>query len=107
MKRLFCFALSLVIACSISACVRPPLNTINQVSTIDALLAGSYEGQIPLEKLLNYGNFGIGTFDNLDGKMVVLDGQVFQVKADGKIYRPLLNLLTPFAFAARCGKEEK
>ncbi|MGA3085584.1 MAG: acetolactate decarboxylase [Thermodesulfobacteriota bacterium] len=96
-RKRFYLGLSLFIFFSISACVRAPLNTVNQVSTIDALLAGSYEGQMSLEKLLTYGNFGIGTFENLDGEMVVLDGQVFQVKADGKIYRPPMNLLTPFA----------
>ncbi|OGP49513.1 MAG: alpha-acetolactate decarboxylase [Deltaproteobacteria bacterium RBG_13_43_22] len=97
MKKIFWLGLSLVITCLITACIRAPLNTINQVSTIDALLAGSYEGQIPLEKLLTYGNFGIGTFDNLDGEMILLEGQVFQVKADGKIYRPSLKVTTPFA----------
>jgi acetolactate decarboxylase len=73
------------------------LNRVNQVSTIDALLAGSYEGQMPLQKLLTYGNFGLGTFDNLDGEMVVLEGQVYQIKADGRVYRPPLSLTTPFA----------
>jgi acetolactate decarboxylase len=96
-NKIFSLGLSLVIACSISACVRAPLNTVNQVSTIDALLAGSYEGQLSIEKLLAFGNFGIGTFDNLDGEMIILDGRVFQVKADGKIYRPPLKITTPFA----------
>jgi hypothetical protein len=32
--------------------------------------------------LLNYGDFGIGTFDNLDGEMVVLDGVIYQVRSD-------------------------
>jgi acetolactate decarboxylase len=89
--------LFLFISFFITACARAPLNTVNQVSTIDALLAGSYEGQITLDQLLTYGNFGIGTFDGLDGEMAVLDGQVFQIKADGRVYRPPLHLTTPFA----------
>ncbi len=96
-KKIFCLGLGLALTCLIAACVRTPLNTVNQVSTIDALLAGSYEGQISIEKLLTFGNFGIGTFDNLDGEMIVLDGRVFQVKADGKVYRPPLDITTPFA----------
>ncbi len=96
-QKRFYLGLSLFIFFSISACVQAPLNTVNQVSTIDALLAGSYEGQMSLEKLLTYGNFGIGTFENLDGEMVLLDGRVYQVKADGKVYRPPLDLSTPFA----------
>lgn len=70
---------------------------ITQTSTIDALLAGAYDGQIECGKLLSSGDFGIGTFDRLDGEMAVLDGKVYQIKADGKVYRPAGNVKTPFA----------
>lgn len=52
-------------------------------------------------KLLTKGNFGIGTFDHLDGEMLILDGEVFQIKSDGKVYRPSLDLTTPFAAVCR------
>lgn len=72
-------------------------NTVTQVSTIDALLAGAYDGQMSDQELLTYGDFGIGTFDRLDGEMIVLDGKVYQIKADGKVYTPPGTLSTPFA----------
>lgn len=68
-----------------------------QVSTIDALLQGVYEGNTSLQTLGKYGDFGIGTFNGLDGEMILLDGQFYQIKADGKIYYPESNVLTPFA----------
>ncbi len=74
-----------------------PHNTITQTSTIDALLAGVYDGQMSCAQLMNHGNLGIGTFDHLDGEMILLDGEIYQVKSDGKVYRPHTALTTPFA----------
>lgn len=70
---------------------------ILQVSVIDALLQGCYEGTVSLGELSGYGDFGIGTFDGLDGEMVLLDGVFYQVKADGSVVRPGGKVLTPFA----------
>lgn len=72
-------------------------DTVTQVSTIDALLAGAYDGELSCGKLLLYGDTGIGTFDKLDGEMVLSDGIVYQIKSDAKVYRPSLELTTPFA----------
>ena len=74
-----------------------PKNAITQYSTIDALLAGAYDGQLPCRKLSHYGNLGIGTFDRLDGEMVLLNGKFFQVKADGLAYAVGTTATTPFA----------
>ena len=72
-------------------------NTIIQTSTIDALLAGAYDGSMTCGELLRYGDLGIGTFDRLDGEMVLVDGCVFQVRDDGNVYRPDTRVKTPFA----------
>lgn len=62
-----------------------------------ALLDGIFHNPLTLEKLLEHGNLGIGTFDNLDGEMILVDGEYFQVRSDGKVYRPSLDTHTPFA----------
>jgi len=72
-------------------------NLITQVSTIDALLAGSYEGVESFRELLNFGTLGLGTFEHLDGELLILDSEVYQIKADGKVYQPELSATTPFA----------
>ncbi len=74
-----------------------PSEKLYQVSIIDALLAGQYDGTSSLSELIKYGNFGIGTFDKLDGEMIVLDGKIYQFKTDGKIYHANLSGTTPFA----------
>ncbi len=71
--------------------------TLYQVSTIDALMQGVDDGILPVGELKKHGDFGIGTFDALDGEMIMLDGVVYQAKADGHIYQVADNLTTPFA----------
>ena len=71
--------------------------SLTQISTIDALLDGVYDGRVTCGKLKEYGDFGIGTFDGLDGEMIVLNGQVYQVKIDGKAYLVADSMRTPFA----------
>jgi len=68
-----------------------------QVSTIDALLQGVFDGFYTFDDLKTHGDFGIGTFDSLDGEMVALDGDYYQVKADGVAYPVQGNMTTPFS----------
>ena len=68
-----------------------------QYATIDALLAGVYDGQLTIGKLKKKGNLGLGTFNALDGEMVVLGGKVYQVKVNGKVNLAPDNGKTPFA----------
>ena len=67
-----------------------------QTSTIDALLEGIYDGEITCGELRQHGTFGLGTFNALDGEMVVLDGTFYQVKTDGIAYRVGDSTKTPF-----------
>jgi acetolactate decarboxylase len=71
--------------------------TLYQVSTIDALMLGVYDGIQPISELKKHGDFGIGTFDALEGEMIALDGEVYQAKADGGVYLVMDNATTPFA----------
>src|SRR5260370_27669565 len=74
-----------------------PVHTLFQVSTSGALVQGIYERAVSTNLLLNYGDFGLGTFDNLDGEMVVLDGAIYQVRSDGTVSRITGDVGTPFA----------
>ena len=61
-------------------------HTLFQTSTIDALLDGNYDGDISFAELEANGDFGLGTFDALDGEMVALYGVFYQIRADGRAY---------------------
>src|SRR3954462_12525815 len=86
-----------VLAVALLAGCAAPRNTVTQIRAIDALLAGAYDGQTPSGELTRKGDLGLGTFDKLDGEMVVLDGHIYQVRADGKVYSPAPSVTTPFA----------
>lgn len=68
-----------------------------QYSLIAALADGDYEGGTPLRQLLAGGDFGIGTFDRLDGELILVDGQVYQARGDGSVRKSSLDDTTPFA----------
>lgn len=72
-------------------------DVIFQVGTFDALLKSNYEGSYTAGNLTREGDLGIGTFDALDGEMIVLDGTVYDVKSDGIAYRVPANTTVPFA----------
>ena len=71
--------------------------TLYQVSTLGALKAGFYDGDVSYAELGEHGGAGIGTFEGLDGEMVALDGTFYQVKTDGKAYPVDGSFITPFA----------
>ncbi len=68
-----------------------------QVSTINALIKGIYEGAMTIGELRKHGSFGIGTFNELNGEMLSLDGTVYQVTSDGKVHVAPDSIKTPFA----------
>ncbi len=68
-----------------------------QAATLDALLQGIYDGGITFAELKEHGDFGLGTFEALDGEMVAVDGEVYQVKTDGIAYPVDDTMESPFA----------
>ena len=74
-------------------------HTIFQSSLMTALLDGIYDGELTIGELLGHGNFGIGTFDALDGEMIIVDGVCYQVRGDGSATVADLEQHSPFAVA--------
>jgi len=70
---------------------------LHQASSISALLAGVYDGEESIADLKRNGDFGLGTFDGLDGEMVMLDGVCHQVLVSGEARVAQDSLKTPFA----------
>lgn len=75
-------------------------SNVYQFSTITSLVAGNFDGMIKFEALLKQGNFGLGTFDHLDGELIVLDGEGYQLKSDGTVNKVTANMTSPFAVMA-------
>jgi acetolactate decarboxylase len=70
---------------------------IYQVSTMNALLDGVYDGDVTYGELARHGDFGLGTFNHLDGEMAAVDGRFFHLRADGSATPVDPDERTPFA----------
>ncbi|TFG90552.1 MAG: alpha-acetolactate decarboxylase, partial [Syntrophobacterales bacterium] len=88
--------LTLVLITGCSHCNRKT-DSLYQASTIDALLVGIYDGSTTFADLKRNGDFGLGTFDALDGEMIAIDGTFYQAKADGTVLPVDDTAKTPFA----------
>ena len=76
-------------------------HTLYQVSTATALVEGIYQGAVRVGTLREHGDLGLGTFEDLDGEMVVVDGEFFQVRSDGSVRECDNDDLSPFAVVTR------
>ena len=90
-----------VVAEALSLSLETPIHTLFQVSTSAALVEGVYQGAVRVSRLLGHGDFGLGTFVDLDGEMVVLDGVCYQISASGAIAPVNGDRLIPYAVVTR------
>jgi acetolactate decarboxylase len=66
-------------------------------SPINALIEGLYRDDITIDSLRTKGDFGIGTFNNLDGEMIALNGSFFQLDLEGEARPVGGGMKSPFA----------
>jgi acetolactate decarboxylase len=94
-----------IVAAALGQYLGTPVHTVFQVSTSGALVAGVYSGVVSVKTVLNHGDFGLGTFANLDGEMVVLEGLVYQVQGSGRVSLAGPDARAPFAVVTRFSPE--
>ena len=46
-----------------------------QVSTLNALMLGNFDGVVTVGELKRHGSWGIGTYEGLDGEAIVWEGE--------------------------------
>ena len=68
-----------------------------QVSTSGALVEGLYQGALAVGDLRRHGDTGLGTFEELDGELILVDGHCYQARSDGTVTLAPDDALTPFA----------
>ena len=71
--------------------------TLFQVSNATALTQGVFDGAVTIHALKEHGDFGLGTFDGLDGEMIALEGVFYRADARGAITVADDAALAPFA----------
>lgn len=80
---------------------------IFQVSTLQALSLGYTRAVTSVREFLRHGNTGLGTFEGVDGEMIVIDGQCYQANEHGAVIRAASETGIPFAVIADCGQGRK
>jgi acetolactate decarboxylase len=68
-----------------------------QVSTLDALTLGLYQGIYSIGALKQQGDFGLGTFEGIDGEMTILNGHFYHFHSDGTLTEEPDRSQVPFA----------
>jgi acetolactate decarboxylase len=75
-------------------------NRLFQFSVIPALQRGVFDDSMfSGVQLKQKGDFGLGTFNALDGELILLNDTVYQAKSDGKVALPPNSFQSPFAVA--------
>lgn len=72
-----------------------------QTSLMSALVAGVYGDGKPLRDVFTHGNFGLGTFNRLDGELIAFGDEAYQLGSDGSASKVNLDQQSPFAVVTR------
>ena len=75
-------------------------NKMYQVSTLQALALGYSRAVISAGELLREGNTGLGTFEDVNGEMIVIDGHCYRADQDGNVTMVPSETGVPFAAVA-------
>jgi acetolactate decarboxylase len=94
-------SLDSIVCAALSERLNSDRHRMYQISTSSALVEGVYSGSISSRLLMEHGDFGLGTFENLDGEMVIADGAIYQVQSDGTVIHRQDDCLIPFAVITR------
>ena len=74
-----------------------PGGTVYMSAPVSAMMRGIYKETATIGEVKLHGDFGLGTFNGLDGEMVLLDGAAYQIKTDGQACEVSDSVETPFA----------
>jgi acetolactate decarboxylase len=103
MNRILWFAAAglLAASCSTQKMAAPGLKTKNtdrvyQYSLFTALANSIFDGTLTVSGVKTKGDMGLGTYNGLDGEMIVNNGKVYQFPAYGKVKMPTDKSLVPF-----------
>lgn len=93
MKKAICTCFVLFVAIILGVCGNPDTveagrkdrDVIYQVSLLQGLTLGDYYGSVTVKELKRHGDIGIGTFDGLNGELIMVDGEVYRAAGDGSV----------------------
>ena len=66
-----------------TAYAEPGDSLVHQIGTYDYLVSPDYDGLAPINSVSKGTTLGLGTFDRLDGELVMVGGQMYRIGTDG------------------------
>jgi acetolactate decarboxylase len=85
----FAFVLLANISCSLpnseSNSATKPQTTFYQYNIWAAFVNKVFDGHLKVSSLKEHGDIGLGSFDHLDGELVMLDGIAYRIREDGVV----------------------
>jgi len=98
-------SLDTIVSAALGEYLNSQRHRMYQISTSAALVEGADTGAVCSRALLEHGDFGLGTFENLDGELVVFEGAIYQVRGDGSVKHREDDFQIPFAVVTRFQEE--
>lgn len=71
--------------------------SLNQVALLQSLAQGYFGGTVTVKDMRALGDIGIGTFEGLNGEMIMLGGTVYQALGDGRVVVADDEVAVPYA----------
>ena len=72
-------------------------NKMFQVSTLQALALGYSRAVITVGELMQHGDIGLGTFEDVNGEMIVVDGHCYRADEKGDVIEADSEIGVPFS----------
>ncbi|MBQ0090190.1 MAG: acetolactate decarboxylase [Prevotellaceae bacterium] len=100
MRKFIIYNLIAILIFTISSCKKNYTyndETMYQIATVPSLMIGNYNSYITVETLRKMGDIGLGTFENIDGEMIILNDTIYQARYDGTVNIADNKMGVPFA----------
>jgi len=90
-----------VVSLGSAGCQRaePSRDAVYMSAPFVGLVGGFFDGEVPFAELKRHGDVALGAMESVDGELVVVDGEGYQVKADGSVAVIQDSQRTPYAIA--------
>ena len=82
-------------------------NMMYQVSTLQALALGYSRAVVNVGELLKNGDTGLGTFEDVNGEMILMDGQCYRADQNGSVSIVPTETGVPFAAVTKLYGEQQ
>ena len=85
----------------------PNRDVMYQVSLLQGLTYGDYCGSVTVKELKQHGDIGIGTFDGLNGELIMLNGEAYRAAGDGNVELVSDRVTVPFSVVTFMDADER